>query len=72
LEENLLEVNEGINEDEKLSRSKTFRLYFNTVKEIEKLIENKLLRNEGDVTEYAKQIGGGYNWIHSHQGTEYI
>jgi len=75
LEENLREIIDGIAEDEKLSRSKSFKLYFNTIKEIEKLIENKLLRNEGDVTEYAKQIGGSetiYNWIHYHQGTEFI
>jgi hypothetical protein len=71
IEYELQEVNKGIQEDEKLSRSKTFRLYFNTVKEVEQLIQNKLLRNEG-VTEYAKQIGGGYNWMHSHQGTEFI
>lgn len=73
LEDQIQEVAEGIEVDEKFAKSKSFQLYFNTVKEIEKLIENKLLRNEGDVTEYARQIGGSmYNWIHSHQNTEYI
>jgi hypothetical protein len=75
LEDAIQEVSAGINEDEKLSRSKSFKLYFNTIIEIQKLIENKLLRNEGNVTAYAKQIGGSstyYNWIHSHQGSDFI
>jgi hypothetical protein len=73
LEDAINEVTEGIREDESQSKTRSFKLYFNTIKELEKLIENKLLRNEGNVTEYAKQIGGSmYNWIHSHQGTDYI
>ena len=52
-----------------------FPLYKRTIEELLSLMKNKVLRNEGDVSQYAKTLGGSntyYNWIHAHQGTEFI
>ena len=50
-------------------------LYKRIIEELLALMKNKVLRNEGDVSAYAKTVGGsnGYNnWIQAHQSTEYI
>ena len=73
IEQSLFEISETVDFDEKISTSQIFKIYFNTISELQSLIENKLLRNEGMVTELAKQVGGGRrDWISYHQGTEYI
>ena len=63
-----------------LSKGQLFPLYKRTIEELISLMKNKTLRNENQVYEFARKIGeieGGsqstyYNWIHAHQGTEYI
>jgi len=64
----------------KVTAGQQFPLYKVTIEELLLLIKNKVLRNENQVYEFARKIGeieGGcqstyYNWIHAHQGTEFI
>jgi len=83
LTDDLREVEEAIKKSEDridylkvLSKGQLFPLYKRTIEELLSLMKNKTLRNEHQVYEFAKEIGGCdttyYNWIHAHQGTEYI
>jgi hypothetical protein len=63
-----------------LSKGQLFPLYKRTIEELISLMKNKTLRNENQVYEFAKEIGGCstcYNWLHAdwiqaHQTQEYI
>jgi hypothetical protein len=57
-----------------ITAGQQFQLYKRTIEELLSLMKNKVLRNEGDVSQYAKTLGGSNTcyWIHAHQGTEYI
>jgi hypothetical protein len=78
LEEARKESDERVKFLQSVITGRQYPLYRRTIEELLaliKLIKNKVLRNEGDVSAYAKTIGGsnGYNnWIQAHQSTEYI
>jgi hypothetical protein len=57
-----------------ITAGQQFPLYKRTIEELLALMKNKVLRNEGDISAYAKTIGGSTynNWIQAHQSTEYI
>jgi len=61
-----------IKNKKKIASSDLFKQYLKSLQELQLFIQHKLLRNEGNVSEFAKTIGGGMNWINAHQGTDYI
>jgi hypothetical protein len=61
-----------------ITAGQQFPLYKRIIEELLALMKNKVLRNEGDISAYAKAIDGSYynllheDWIKCHQNQEFI
>ena len=74
IEEAIKESNDRVAYLQSITAGQQFPLYKRTIEELLALMKNKVLRNEGDVSAYAKTLGGSccYNWIEAHQNQEFI
>lgn len=78
LEEAIKESDDRVAYLQSITAGQQFPLYKRTIEELLSLMKNKVLRNEGDISAFAKTLGGSmYNWLHedwikAHQTQEYI
>jgi len=78
VEEAIKESDDRVAYLQSITAGQQFPLYKRTIEELLALMKNKVLRNEGDISAYAKTIGGSYynllheDWIKFHQNQEFI